>query len=132
MPPIPFRYYMLGFRDYMLAGKFADSFASDAASSFLRLVLVLLEEEPAKIVPIMPELLPALRYVGGNQALFEAKEYIYGSFPAMLARIESLSAPRDTRFQVGSRSSSGGAKESSPRRKPSGRQGSKRKPRNGA
>ncbi len=94
MPKIPFRYYMLGFRDYVSAGRFVQSFASDAASCFLRLVLVLLETEPAKIVPMMPELLPTLRYVGGNQALFDAKEDIYGSFRELLARIESLSAPR--------------------------------------
>jgi ribosomal protein L11 methyltransferase len=132
MPAIPFRYYMLGFRDYILAGKFTESFASDAASCFLRLVLVLIEEEPAKIAPIMPELLPALRYVGANQALFDAKEEIYGSFPAMVARIESLSEPRGARSRVGSGSSSGGAKDSSPRRKPSGKHGRERKPRNGA
>lgn len=132
MPAIPFRYYMLGFRDYILAGEFAESFASDAASCFLRLVLVLLEEEPAKIAPIMPELLPTLRHVGVNQVSFDAEEDIYGSFRDTLARIESLSASPGGRSKNGGGPSSLGAQDSSPRRKPSGKGGSVHKPRNGA
>jgi hypothetical protein len=131
MPAIPFRYYMIGFRDYIAAGKFAESFASDAASCFLNLVSVLLETDPAKIVPIMPELLPALRHVGENQAVFEAKESIYGSFRELSDRIESLSAARGP-SKVACESSSGGAKERSTRRKPSGQSANAHKPRSGA
>jgi hypothetical protein len=132
MPAIPFRYYMLGFRDYILAGEFAESFASDAASCFLRLVQVLLETEPTKIAPIMPELLPTLRYVGGNQALFDAEEEIYGSFREVLARIESLSASSGKRSKNSGGPSSGGAKDSSPRRRPLAKAANRRKPRNWA
>jgi hypothetical protein len=35
MPPIPFRYYMLGFRDFVMAWKFEETWASDAANCFL-------------------------------------------------------------------------------------------------
>jgi hypothetical protein len=35
MPPIPFRYYMLGFRDLVMAGRLEETWASDAASCFL-------------------------------------------------------------------------------------------------
>jgi len=42
------------------------------------------------VLPILPELLPALRYVSENQAMFDAEERIYGSFPSMLERIDAL------------------------------------------
>jgi hypothetical protein len=90
MPQIPFRYYMLGFRDFVMAGEYEDLGASDAASCFLGLVLEKLEEQPNHILPIMPELLPALRHVAQNQAVFGAAKSIYGSFCDKLAQIESL------------------------------------------
>jgi len=64
--------------------------APDAASCFLGLVLGKLEEYPRHIVPIMPDLLPALDYVGPNQARFEAQESIYGIFLEKLSRIKTL------------------------------------------
>ena len=39
MPEKPFRYYMIGFRDFLKAGNFEHLEASDAASCFLNLVL---------------------------------------------------------------------------------------------
>ena len=90
MPPAPFRYYMIGLRDLMLANDFEDLDAPDAASSFLRLVLYKLEKQPHYIVSIMPELLPAIEHVARNQSLFKAKESIYGSFLELLTRIHSL------------------------------------------
>ena len=68
------------------------SWTSDAASCFLRLVLHKLEQQPKHIIPIMPDLLPALHYVAQNQSSFEASENIYGKFPEMLARIQTLYA----------------------------------------
>ncbi|PYT45512.1 MAG: hypothetical protein DMG47_08120 [Acidobacteria bacterium] len=94
MPEVPFRYYMLGFRDFVMAGEFDHLGASDAASCFLGLVLEKLEKQPAYILPIMPELLPAIRHVAMNQASFDASESIYGSFPAKLRRIEALCETR--------------------------------------
>ncbi|HZV88613.1 MAG TPA: hypothetical protein VFF95_13770 [Candidatus Binatus sp.] len=90
MPELPFRYYMLGFRDFVMAGKFDPLWASDAASCFVGLVLEKLEKQPRHILQIMPELLPAVRYVAMNQSLFEASENVYGSFPEKLRRIEGL------------------------------------------
>ncbi|PYX44261.1 MAG: hypothetical protein DMG83_14480 [Acidobacteria bacterium] len=92
MPEVPFRYYMLGFRDYVMGPRSDRSWTSDAASCFLRLVLHKLEQQPKHIIPIMPDLLPALHYVAQNQASFEASENIYGKFPEMLARIQTLYA----------------------------------------
>ncbi len=57
MPDVPFRYYILGFRDFITAKQFDFLDGSDAASCFLGLVLEKLENHPKLIVPVMPELL---------------------------------------------------------------------------
>jgi hypothetical protein len=92
MPAIPFGYYMLGFRDFVIADDFAPLDASDAASCFLGLVEEKLQKQPSYILPIMSELMPALRFVAQNQARFDASKNIYGSFPETLKRIEALYA----------------------------------------
>ncbi len=93
MPELPFRYYILGFRDVVIANQFNSCDASDAASCFLGLILEKLEKNPRTIVPIMPELLASVEYVAQNQKLFDADEHIYGNFLEKLSRIRSLYAP---------------------------------------
>lgn len=90
MPEVPFRYYMLGFRDFVMAGEFDQWEASDAANCFLGLVLQKLENQPGYILPIMQELLLAIRHVTRKQQSFDASESIYGNFPEKLKRIEAL------------------------------------------
>ena len=90
MPEVPFRYYALGFRDFVMAQDFEHLDTPDAASCFLGLVLDELEKQPGYILPIMPELLPAVHHVAVNQASFKAEESIYGSFREKLERIETL------------------------------------------
>lgn len=90
MPETPFRYYMIGFRDFLTTEKTEPAWAADAASCFLGLVLEKLNKQPTFIVPIMPELLPALRHVAQNQAIYGADKDIYGSFQEKLGRIEIL------------------------------------------
>src|SRR5579862_2904571 len=92
MPEVPFRFYILGFRDFVMAKNFGFMNASDAASCFLGLVLEKLDKHPQHIIPIMPDLLPALEYVAQNQSLFEADESIYGNFVEKLSRIKALYA----------------------------------------
>jgi len=92
MPETPFRYYMLGFRDCVMAGGFEPCHDCDAASCFIRLVAEKLETQPRYIVPIMPELLSAVEYVARNQTAFNAEESIYGSFPEILKEIQGLYA----------------------------------------
>jgi hypothetical protein len=94
MPEIPFRYYMLGFRDCVMSGEFEPCHDSDGASCFLHLVVEKLEFQPRHIVPIMPELLSAVEYVAHNQAAFDAEESIYGSFPEILEQIQALYSAR--------------------------------------
>ena len=91
MPEVPFQYYMLGFRDFVMGGNFRN-YASDSASCFLGLVLEKLENHPRQIVPIMAELLPAIEYVAQHQSAFDAKESIYGNFLEKLASIRALYA----------------------------------------
>jgi hypothetical protein len=90
MPEIPFRYYMLGFRDCVMSGGFEPCHGSDAASCFLHLVVEKLESQPRQILPIMPELLSAVECVAHNQAVFDADESIYGSFPETLKQVQAL------------------------------------------
>jgi hypothetical protein len=90
MPEVPFQYYVLGFRDFVMAREFDQLEASNAASCFLGLVLEQLEKQPRFILPVMPQLLPAIRHVAANQASYNANESIYGSFAAKFRRIEAL------------------------------------------
>ena len=92
MPEIPFRYYMLGFRDCLMSGGFEPCNNSDAASCFLHLVTEKLETQPRYILPIMPELIPAVEHIAHNQATFDADESIYGSFLEILKQIQELYA----------------------------------------
>jgi hypothetical protein len=90
MPEVPFRYYILAYRDYVMAGQFRQYDAPDAASCFIGLVLRKLEQQPRYIVPVMPELLSTVEHVARNQTTFGAKESIYGNFAEMLKRIQIL------------------------------------------
>ena len=90
MPEIPFRYYMLGFRDCVTSGGFEPYNNSDAASCFLHLVTEKLETQPRCIIPIMPELIPAVEHIAHNQATFDADESIYGNFLETLKQIRVL------------------------------------------
>jgi hypothetical protein len=76
MPRVRFEYYMLGFRDFVMAGDFGDNFASDAANCFLDLVAKKLEKLPHDIVPIMPELLPSIERLARNQTLRSRRTHL--------------------------------------------------------
>jgi len=90
MPEVPFRYYMLGFRDFIMAGEFEFLGAPDAASCFLDLVREKLEKQPAYILPIMNQLLPVIHHIATNQPSFDANESIYGKFSEKTTHIEQL------------------------------------------
>jgi hypothetical protein len=67
---------------------------ADAASCFLRPVLEKLEQEPARVGPIMPELIGAVEHVARNQSAFDADMDIYGDFLDLFARTRALNAVR--------------------------------------
>ena len=88
MPKKPFQYYIFGFRDYVKNGEFGFYESSDAASSFLRLILHKLKEQPDHILPVIPELFKDIEYIANNQALYDADEDIYGNFTELLSEIK--------------------------------------------
>jgi hypothetical protein len=90
MPEVPFRYYMLGFRDFLIGGEVEPLWVPDAASCFIGLVLEKLKKRPTHILPIMFELVPTLRLIAQDQDLWHAKKEIYGDFKEKLAQIEAL------------------------------------------
>lgn len=99
MPETPFRYYMLGYRDYVMSGEFDVCDGASAADCFLTLVRDKLEKEPRYIVPIMSELLPAIEHVATHQEQFDADEHIFGSFRDKLERIRALYADAKDRYR---------------------------------
>jgi hypothetical protein len=90
MPPKPFKYYILGFRDFILRGEFPAYEASDFASYFLDMVEYLLRSDAQLISSSMIELMPALEYVANNQDKYEAPPDIYGDFLEKLSNIRAL------------------------------------------
>jgi len=92
MPKKPFQYYIFGFRDYVINGDFGSYESSDAASSFLQLILHKLKEQPDHILPVLPGLLKDIEYVAKNQALYDADEDIYGNFIEVLAEIKQYAS----------------------------------------
>lgn len=93
MPDVPFRYYILGFRDFVMGKQFDRCNQASAADCFLGLVLEKLENHPRLIVPVMHELMVTVEYVARNQTLFDADVEIYGNFMDRLSRIQTLYAP---------------------------------------
>lgn len=90
MPPVPFRYYLKGFADFILGSKFHESDAPDAASSFLRLIEEKVRRQPDFIAPIMEEILPVVAHLANNQSAFQADPDIYGDFSEKGRIIEEL------------------------------------------
>ncbi len=66
MPEKPFQYYILGFRDSVLARNHEEADISDSASCFLRLVLNKLSEQQESILP--KHIYPQNDTIGGYQS----------------------------------------------------------------
>lgn len=90
MPAKPFRYYMIGFRDYVMSGEFGFYDEADASCCFLELIIQKLEGHPDHILPILPDLMDAAEYVGTHQQEYDADEDIYGSYPQKLSTIKKF------------------------------------------
>lgn len=88
MPDEVFQYYILGFRDFIMAGNFQLFDDADAASSFIKLIEYKLENSFSTISPLMTELMPSITYVCENQDKFGASVDTYGDFREKLKKIE--------------------------------------------
>ncbi|WP_137940476.1 hypothetical protein [Chitinivorax sp. B] len=90
MPPKPFCYYLLAFRDYLLSGDHGFLNGSDAASGYLNTIKEALENSPLVISEIMPELKASIVFLSNNQSYFDADPDIYGDFSIRAADIMQL------------------------------------------
>jgi hypothetical protein len=97
MPPVPFRYYMLVFKAYVLELGKREVQERDlvddpwsAASSFLRLIEEKLRSQTNFIAPIMNDLLPAVEFIAVNQQAYFADPDIFGDFREQFGRIKTL------------------------------------------
>ena len=90
MPKKPFQYYVFGFRDFVIQQNFGICESSDAASSFLNLILYKLEKQPDFILPVIEKLFPDIEFIADNQVLYDADEDIYGNFQEKFANIKKL------------------------------------------
>jgi len=80
MPAKPFRYYMIGFKDFA-SNKSLDEFSrGEAASCFFRIIEYKLEHAPFDIIPIMDKLIPLIDDVAKNQASYDLPVSICGSY----------------------------------------------------
>ena len=78
MPRRAFQYYIFAVAQYLQNERaFEDS---DAASSFLSLLIARETEEPGSVSEIYAELEPAVEFVAARQKYFDASVDIYGSF----------------------------------------------------
>ncbi len=85
MRPIPFRYYILAFRDYLLSKESRDD--ADAASCYLSLIGEKIMEQPDTIGPVFPALMESMCKIAENQDFYDADEDIYGNFEELRERI---------------------------------------------
>jgi hypothetical protein len=93
MPDVPFRYYILGFRDFITANQFDFLDGADAASCFLGLVL---EKLKANLSSLFRQCLSCCLPWSMSHEIrptLNADENIYGNFLEKLSRIQTLYAP---------------------------------------
>ncbi len=90
MPKIPFQFYIIAFRDYVLDIDELDDWKSDAASCFISLVEELLKSKPDFINPIYNKIEATLEFISNNQNRYDADEDIYGAFKSKMKNIRVL------------------------------------------
>lgn len=80
MPLVPFQYYILSYRDYIVSGRFDDFNKPDAVSCFIDLVHSKMRDQPQYVAPIFDELRSVLEMIVIDQSSYEADVDIYGDF----------------------------------------------------
>ena len=71
-----FQYYIMGFRQFVTSGQFEPYDAADAASCFLSLVEYKIKNQPADLLPILPQLLETIHFIRSNQSIFNTNPLI--------------------------------------------------------
>jgi hypothetical protein len=91
MPEKPLGYYILGYRDSVLAKGHADvTDTASAASSFVRLVQFLRERSLPLLASLRDELMPAVAFLALHQEEFGADVDIYGRFSDDYAQLSGF------------------------------------------
>ena len=93
MPKVPFQYYIVALRDFVLDIDELDDWKSDAAACFISLAEELLESKPDFINPIYNKIESTLEFIANNQSLYDADEDIYGIFKSKMKNIRTLRKP---------------------------------------
>ena len=78
VPRNVFRYYILGFAEYLMSADAKED--SDAASCFLNLLIDRETKEPGILKPVINILIQAIDRTAKNQDFYDADEDIYGKF----------------------------------------------------
>lgn len=94
MPRAAFQYYIFVFALFLLSDQSLGD--PDAASSFLRLLIVRESEERGCVADVYAELKPSIDLVSSHQARFDADLDIYGSFEELAARLRYLYEDRQS------------------------------------
>jgi hypothetical protein len=88
-----FAYYVFAMADFVMLDTTLEKpdIAPFAALCFLQLIRDQLKEQPEHVLPVLEDLLPALRYAAENQARFDVHSDMDESFPEIYAEILQLS-----------------------------------------
>lgn len=92
MPKLPFRYYVIGFKNFVMSNKFSDMDAPDVVNCFVSLIEEKLRDTPDYVLPILDELLNSLEYIANHQQSYGASIHIYGDFREKLETIKNLAS----------------------------------------
>lgn len=90
MPTTPFRYYVIGFKDFLCNEPLDDFSKGEAASSLFRIVEYKAEHQPTDILPVIEDLLSTLEDIAGNQEKYDLSISICGDYSEKLSRIKYL------------------------------------------
>ena len=90
MPAIPFRYYIIGFKDFLSYENLDDFSKGEAASSLFRIVEFKAEHQQADILPVIGDLLPTLEDIASDQEKYDLSVSICGDYSEKLIRIKNL------------------------------------------
>jgi hypothetical protein len=90
MPLSVFRYYIVGFSEYIKSGDFDDFNKPDSVSCFFNLIYDFIEKYGSQQYLLYNELRPLLVDIATNQASYEADENIYGCFSDQLREIDCM------------------------------------------
>ena len=94
MPRAAFQYYVFAFAQFLLSERASGE--SDAASSFLQLLIARESEESGCVSDIYAELKPTVEFVASHQDRFDADLDIYGSFTELAERLQSMCEPGES------------------------------------